>query len=157
AASGLLGLGDLGATSKFGYGGGAALHGGGARGAGPRGAGGVQLVPEREMPAREGIYNWTRTPPGQFIASPKVWWITIGPAWSEPVGSRRVDFYLMGGKAVAKASSSQAWMNTVGSDPGSTRASLVLAGVAWSPSLAAFEFGAELFAGGRAAFWDDPP
>ena len=161
AGSGLLGLGDLREVSKPSIGGEAALHlvrdGGGL---GLRAAAGLQLLERHKIPTGEVIYNGIGTQPGSVVASQNVLWLAIGPAWSRPVGSGRVDLFLMGGKAIAKASSSGAWSNTSGADPGSTRVSLAVAGATWSPppiGKGTIELGAELIVGGRAAFWDNPP
>jgi hypothetical protein len=158
AASGVLNLGDLGTVSRFGVGGDIALHLVPDRqGLGVRAGGGVQFLQGHKIPTDEVIFNGIGTQPATFEASQDYWWIGIGPSWSAPLGSGRVDFYLLAGRALAKATSTVAWSNTIGADPGSTSASLLVLGAAWSPRGSKFELGSQLFAGGSAAFWNDPP
>ena len=161
AANALLGLGELATVSQPSMGGEAALQvvrdGGGF---GLRAAMGLQLLQSHTIPTGEEIFNGIATQPGKFVAGQHILWLAIGPAWSAPVGSGRLDLYLMAGKANAKASSSGAWINTVGADPGSSHTSLVVAGATGSlpPSgSGTIEIGTEFFVGGRAAFWDNPP
>jgi hypothetical protein len=158
AVRGFLGLGDFGKVSHAGIGGDATVHlvrdGGGF---GLRAAAGVHLLQGYKIPTGEVIFNGTSTQSGEFVASQDILWVAVGPAWSRPVGIGRIALYLMGGGAIARARSSQAWSNTLGADPGITRVPVALAGVAWSPRFGDIELGAELIAGGRAAFWDNPP
>jgi hypothetical protein len=163
AVRGLLGLGDLGSVSKPSLGGDAALRLGRGGGLGLRAAAGLHSLERDKIPT--GGTNIFGSP-NTFSTSQDIWWAAIGPAWSRPVGSGRVDFYLMAGRAHANASSSGEWIDnsylniTRGSDPGATHVSLAVVGAAWSPPrgpLGTIELGAELFAGGRAAFWANPP
>jgi hypothetical protein len=156
--NGLLGLRDFGEVSDPCVGGDAALHlvheDGGF---GARVAGGVHLLQGYSVPTGELIYNGTGTQPGKFEAKQSLWWVAIGPAWTGPLWSGRLAVYLMAGRAIAKASSGQGWMNTQGADPGSTHVAITRAGAGWSPAGTPVEIGAELLMGGRAAFWGNPP
>jgi hypothetical protein len=128
------------------------------RGFGLRTAAGLQLLQTQKMLTDGVTYNGIGTQPGMFETSQNFWWAAVGPSWSRPLGSGRLDLYLMGGKAIAKATSSGAWTNSsnVGSDPGSSHVSLALAGATWSPHHSRAELGAEFFANSPAAFWDNP-
>jgi hypothetical protein len=110
------------------------------------------------MPTDEIIYNGIGTQSGMFETSQNFWCATIGPSWSRPLGSGRLDLYLMDGKAIAKATSSGAWTTgaNVGSDPGSSHVSIVLSGATWSPQHSRAELGADFFASGPVTFWDNP-
>ena len=128
-----------------------------ARGLRRRVAGGVHLLQGYSEPTGEVIYNGTGTQPGKFEAKQSLWWVAIGPEWTGPLWRGRLAVYLMAGRAIAKASSGQAWMNTYGADPGSTHVAIARAGAGWSPEGRPVEIGAELLMGGRAAFWGNPP
>jgi hypothetical protein len=157
-ASGFLGLGELATVSKFGYGGDATLHlvreGGGL---GVRAAGGLLLLQGHSVGTGEVIYNGTGTQESRFNANQNVVWLAVGPEWSTPVGKGRIDYYLMVGQATVNATSSGSYFNVTGPDPGTTHAPLVLGGAMWSIPRGRAELGAEFFASGSAALWDDPP
>ena len=157
-ANGLVALGDLASVSKFGYGGDVMLnlvHEGG--GLGLRAAGGLLILQGREVGTGEEIFNGISTQSSSFISNQHVVWLAIGPQWSAPVGNGRFDYYLMVGKATVHATSSGTYFNVAGTDPGITHTSLVLAGAMWSIPQGRAELGAEFFASGSAALWDDPP
>ena len=156
--NGLLGLGDFGQVSGPSVGGEAALqvvHEG--SGFGARVAGGIHLLRGHSVPTGEVIFNGYGTQPGKFEAKQSLWWFGVGPAWTGRLWNGRIAAYLMAGGAIAKASSGQGWMNTLGADPGTTNVAIARTGAAWSPAGTPVEIGAEFLMGGRAAFWGDPP
>jgi hypothetical protein len=157
-AKGFLGLGEFATASKFGFGWDATLHlvreGGGL---GLRAAGGLLLFQGRTAGTGEVIFNGIGTQEGSFIANQNFVWLAVGPEWSSPVGNGRIDYYLVLGKATVNATSSGTHFNVAGSDPGTTHTSLMLAGATWSMPRGRAELGAEVFASGSAALWDDPP
>lgn len=158
AVNGLLGFGDLGEVSRPSLGGDAALnvvHG--ARGFGARVAGGIHLLQGYSLPTGEVTYNGIGTQPGKFEARQSLWWLAIGPVWTGPLWRGRIAVYAMAGRAIATASSEQAWTNTQGADPGGTHVTIVRAGVGWSPADSPLEIGTELLTGGHASFWANPP
>ena len=127
------------------------------RGLGVRAALGYQRLQGHRIATGGTIYNGIGTQEGVFRATQNFYWTAIGPEWRAPVGSSRVDLYLMFGRAGAKADYSQAWLGTQGSAPGSTRVSLVVAGATWTPASTTIDLGMEIFSSGSAAFWADPP
>lgn len=156
--NGMLVLGDLASVSKFGYGGDVTLnlaHVGG--GLGLRVAGGLVLLQDDEIPTGEELISPYGTSKGSFIAKTNVVWLAVGPEWSAPVGKGRIDYYLMVGKATVNSTSAGTYFNVAGPDAGTTHTSLVLGGAMWSIPRGRAELGAEFFASGSAALWDDPP
>jgi len=103
------------------------------------------------------IFNGTATQESNFVANQDFVWLAIGPEWSTPVGKGRIDYYLMAGKATVNATSSGTNFNVTGPDPGTSHTALLLAGAMWSIPRGRAELGAEFFASGSAALWDDPP
>ena len=126
-------------------------------GLGLRAAGGLQLLEAHEVGTGEVIFNGTGTQESKFIANQSFLWLAVGPEWSTPVGTGRIDYYLMVGKANVNATSSGTYFNVGGSDPGTSHTSLMVTGATWSFPRGQAELGAELFASGNAALWDDPP
>ena len=155
---GLLPFGDLATVTGWGYGGDAAFSmvrdGGGL---GVRAAAGLEILEGHTINTGEPNFAPYGGGEGKFEASQSMWWVAIGPAWSRPAKSGRVDFYLMAGKARVNASNSGGWINMAGTAPGASRVWLGVLGTSWSPGNGRIELGAELHAGGSAAFWDDPP
>jgi hypothetical protein len=158
AFSGFLSVGELAKLTSHGVGGDGALHVIQIyRGFGIRGALGYQRLQGHEMPTGEIIYNGIGTQEAVFRATQHFYWTAIGPEWRASVGSSHIDSYLMFGRADARADYSQAWLNTQGDFPPSTRASLVVAGATWISADAPIEVGLEVLLGGPATFWADPP
>ena len=124
---------------------------------GVRAAGGIHLLRGYTIPTGEPIFTATGTQDGRFEAKQSLWWMAVGPVWTRTQWGGRLSTYFMAGRGIAKASSGQAWVNTQGSDPGTTGVSIVRAGASWAPRATPFDLGVEFMAGGRAAFWDDPP
>lgn len=153
-----LSVGDLAALSPFGYGGDFALQVANTDGGfGVRSAVGYLRLQGHSIPTGEVIFNGTGTQEGKFEATQSFWWIAVGPSWDKPVGAGLVSAYCMLGRADVRAGSSLGWIDTAGSDPGSTRVALLVAGLAWKPGEGPFVLGTDLYWGGSAAFWDDPP
>jgi len=156
--NGFLGLGESATVSKWGYGGDGTLSLVHLRGGlGLRAAGGYQWLQGHQVGTGETIFNGTGTQESQFAANQHFTWLAIGPEWSTPAGNGRVDYFFMVGKATVNATSGGTFSNVAGADPGTTHASLVLAGAIWSLPRGRVDLGAELFMSGSSALWDDPP
>lgn len=156
--NGFLGLGEFASVSKFGAGWDGALslvrEDGGL---GLRAAGGLTLMQGNEVGTGQTIFNGTGTQESSFVANQSFSWLAVGPEWSTPAGNGRIDYFLMVGKATVKATSSGTNSNVSGPNPGTSDASLMLAGAIWSLPRGRVDLGAEIFASGSAGIWDDPP